>query len=425
MAGPGLAKDNDRVTVLRASRGRPAGGRGWRPVRVPGPHDDWNRVNDLTPQAPDTPGPADAPVPAQPDAALDAHPDATSVAWHPVAVGTVAAPGVDVVVHPPVAGEPADAGATAGATATGGAAGSAGRRRARARRRWPLVAGLTAASLAVAGGAVGYNGARKTVTLDVDGAVTQVTTFAGSVEGLLEREGVRVGERDVVTPTGDAALREGAEVVVRYGRQLSLLVDGTEASAWVAALDADDALSRLAERGGDVRLVPSRSGDRASLPLRLSADGPVAVVADGRTLTAPDGSADVDAVLDAVDVDIDADDRVTVADAPAAGVQGAGAPDVAVVVQRVETRDVATETPVPFATVEREDPERYADLRPKVVQEGVEGVHTRVERITTVDGVEESRTLVSEADTTPPVEKIVVKGTKERPEPEPDRKSVV
>ena len=38
---------------------------------------------------------------------------------------------------------------------------------------------------------------------------------------------------------------------------------------------------------------------------------------------------------------------------------------------------------------------------------------------TTVDGVEESRELVSEGVTTPPVNKILVQGTKERPKPQP------
>jgi uncharacterized protein YabE (DUF348 family) len=288
------------------------------------------------------------------------------------------------------------------------------------RRRWPWVAGITAAVVAT-GGAVAYADARKTVTLDVDGNVTTVTTFAGSVEGLLDAQGVRVGERDAVAPAAASSLRDGADVVVRYGRQVTLQADGgDQADVWVTALDAGEALDRLDSRGGDVRLVASRSGERASLPLRLAHDGgPVAVVADGRTRTAKDSGQGVDALLSSVDVTIDADDRVSVAAPEAVGVPQ-GEADVAVVVQRVETKDVSTEKPIPFKTVTKEDPERYSDLDPKVTQKGVEGVHTTVERVTTVDGKEESRELVSEGDTTPPVDEIVVEGTKERPEPEPE-----
>jgi uncharacterized protein YabE (DUF348 family) len=289
------------------------------------------------------------------------------------------------------------------------------------RRRWPLVGGLTAAALAVSGGAVAYDSARKDVTLDVDGRVTTVSTFAGSVEGLLNVQGVEVGERDVVAPAADARLTDGADVVVRYGREVTLLTDGQQSDVWVTALDADEALATLAARGGDVRLVASRSGDRAHLPLRLEADGPVAVVADGQTLTAADGSIGVDAVLAELGVTLDGDDRVSVVDGAVAGLTGADAPGVALVVQRVVTQDVTTQAPVPFETQTQQDPNRYADLGPKVAQEGADGVRTVVETVTTVDGVEESRTPVSDEVTAQPVPKIVVEGTKARPAPAPEK----
>src|SRR5689334_12029773 len=151
-------------------------------------------------------------------------------------------------------------------------------------RRRALMAGLAVAAL-LAGGATGaVADARKTVSLDIDGHVTEVTTFAGSVDGLLDARGVRLGDRDVVAPAPDQRLRDGADVVVRFGRQVTLETDGTQTKVWVAALDADEALRRLSARGDDVRLVASRSGERLSLPLRLAADGgDVAVRADGTT----------------------------------------------------------------------------------------------------------------------------------------------
>lgn len=311
----------------------------------------------------------------------------------------------------------------------------------RARRRWPLVAGATTVVL-LATGAVAYGNARKTVELDVDGQITTVTTFAGSVEGLLAEQEVAVGDRDLVVPDVDAALRGGSDVVVRYGREVPVQVDGSQSSVWLTALDADEALTTLASRGSDVRLVASRSGERASLPIRLDADGPVNVVADGETKVAPDGSIGIDAILDQQGVVLGELDRVHVAktteaapataatdpaaDEPAStDVDGTDdtttdAPAVSLVVQRVKVEEVPTEAAVPFETATEEDPGRYADLDQVVKQEGADGVHTTVHRVTTVDGVEESRELVSEGVTTPPVTKILVQGTKERPEPEPE-----
>jgi uncharacterized protein YabE (DUF348 family) len=284
------------------------------------------------------------------------------------------------------------------------------------RRRWPLVAGATAVVL-LATGAVAYGNARKTVELDVDGKTVTVTTFAGSVAGLLEEQDVAVGDRDLVVPDADAALSGGSDVVVRYGREVPVQVDGSQSSVWLTALDADEALTTLASRGSDVRLVASRSGERASLPIRLDADGPVNVVVDGETEVAPDGSVGIDAILDQQGVVLGDLDRVHVA--KTADDTAADGPEVSLVVQRVAVQEVPTATAVPFETVTEEDANRFKDLDAVVKQEGAEGVHTTVHRVTTVDGVEESRELVSEGITTPPVNKILVQGTKERPKPEP------
>ncbi|KRD47710.1 transglycosylase [Oerskovia sp. Root918] len=279
------------------------------------------------------------------------------------------------------------------------------------------MAGATAIAL-VATGAVAYGSAKKTVQLDVDGNITTVSTFAGSIEGLLDEQDVRVTDRDLIAPGADAPLKNGADVVVRYGRQVTVQTDGAQSDVWLTALDADEALETLADRGSDVRLVASRSGadGRAALSLRLDADGPVNVVADGETRTAPDGSIGVNAILDQQGVALGELDRVSVA---RTAEETSDVPAVSLVVQRVAVTEAPTVTPIPFETVTEQDANRFADLAPVVKQEGVEGASTKVENVTTVDGVEESREVVSDGVTSEPVAKIVVQGTKERPKAAP------
>ncbi len=292
-------------------------------------------------------------------------------------------------------------------------AAEAGRRR----RRWPLVAMVTVLALAVTGGAVGVvDQARKTVTLDVDGRTTTVTTFAGSVDGLLAAEGVRLSERDLVTPAQDTALRDGSEVVVRYGRQLTIRADGERRDVWVTALDADEALRTLAARGTEAMLVPTRSGERATLPLRLDANEPVALVVGGKETVVPDGGIGLEAILADAGVTLDGDDRIHVERRPAAEL---GAPTVAIVVQRVAVKKVTKRTVVPYRTETRTDPGRYADLGTDVERQGKDGERTVVFRVTRVDGEVTSREKLSDKVTTKPVTRILVRGTKERPEPEP------
>ncbi|WP_425956158.1 G5 domain-containing protein [Xylanimonas sp. McL0601] len=282
--------------------------------------------------------------------------------------------------------------------------------------RLPLVAGLVAASLAVSGGAVAYAGAHKNVTLDVDGHTTTISTFAGSVQGLLDARGVRLGEHDLVSPATDQPLTDGADVVVRYGRELTVQTDGKQSPTWVTALDADEALAALRTRGNDVALVASRSADRASLALRLDAKGPVAVVADGKTTVVPDGRSGLDAVLATAGVKLGRQDTVRILDIADAGIKPAAAKGagVAVVVQQVVTKNVTTRSAVAFETQTKDDASLYQG-ESKVAQQGKNGVRTVVESVVTVDGVEKSRTVKSDDVTTQPVPKIIAKGTKARP----------
>ncbi|MCK9794785.1 G5 domain-containing protein [Isoptericola sp. 4D.3] len=320
----------------------------------------------------------------------------------------------------------------------------------RTRRRWPFVAAATVAAVAVAGGAVAFADARKTVTLDVDGDLRTVTSYSDSVDDLLSSQGVVVDDRDLVTPASGAALQDGADVVVRSGKELTVQVDGEQADAWVTALDADEALDTLTARGGDVRIVASRDGERASLPVDVDTDGPVAVVHDGTT-DVVDGGEDVEAVLAEADVKLAGSDRVHVADAANPGVKKAVAqavaaqekqadkkaaeataqteqvaaepaaePQVAVVVQRVETKKVTTTKAVAHETKTKKSGDRYSDLDPKVVKKGKDGERTIVQQVTTVDGKVVKKSEVSDEVTTKPVTRVLVKGTKERPEPEPE-----
>src|SRR5665648_591262 len=137
------------------------------------------------------------------------------------------------------------------------------------RSRVLRIGALTTTLLLVAGGAFAVANAHKTVTLDVDGEVSQVSTFAGSIAGLLEEQGVETGERDVVAPGSDAALRGGDDVVVRHAHPVTVLVDGEGTTVWTTALNADEALTAFASRGDDVAfagldpLLVEQAGDAA------------------------------------------------------------------------------------------------------------------------------------------------------------------
>ncbi|MET0788651.1 MAG: ubiquitin-like domain-containing protein [Cellulomonas sp.] len=263
-----------------------------------------------------------------------------------------------------------------------------------------------AVALVLAGGSAAFAHAQKSVTLDVDGHVTQLSTFAGSVDGFLDDQGVVVGARDVVSQTG--ALGEGAEIVVRHAHQVAVTVDGQEQSVWTTALSADEALDSLSARGQSVALVASRSaaGGRPELALDLALHGPADVIVDGQTLPVADADARVAQVLGELGVTLNPLDRVSVVQADTGRVQ--------VVVNRVTMQDVTTTVAVPFASSTQQDASRYTGQK-RTLTAGVPGVRTVVERVTTVDGVESGRVALSDTVTQAPVDEVLSVGTKARP----------
>ena len=278
-------------------------------------------------------------------------------------------------------------------------------------RRWRRVLPITAGAVALvlAGGGAAFAAAHKTVTLDVDGKTSTVSTFAGSVDGLLSDQGVSTGERDAVSPTGP--LKDGAQVVVRHAHQITITENGQQQQVWTTALSADEALADLAARdGANPQLVVSRSGDRAQLDLLLAVSGPVDVVADGTTRTVQDGATDVASALADLGITLNPLDTVSVMRTDAGRVQ--------VVVQRVVEQDVTTTSDVPFATQTVQDANAYTGTS-AVRQAGANGVRTVVDHVTTVDGVETARVNVSDSVTTAPVDQVVAVGTKAKPAPAP------
>ena len=272
-------------------------------------------------------------------------------------------------------------------------------------RRLALPALVAAGALVVAGGTAVYAQAHKTVTLDVDGTTRTVTTFAGSVDGLLSDEGVATGARDSVDPAG--SLSDGDVVTVRHAHRVTVAQDGKHRTVWTTALTADEALDLLAVRDPDVQLVASRSGGgRPELSLDLSLRGPATIVVDGKELEVGDVRTTVADALEDAGIALGGYDRVRLANDDERHVR--------VVVQRVSVRTVTRSEEVAFSSSEKDDASRYVGTQ-VVTTKGVPGTRTIVERVTTVDGKETKRVLVADTQTVNPVHEVVSVGTKKRP----------
>ncbi|GAA4433653.1 resuscitation-promoting factor [Georgenia halophila] len=254
--------------------------------------------------------------------------------------------------------------------------------------------------------------AHKTVEVEVNGQARTVSTWAGSVDGLLADQNIEIGPHDLLAPGGDTALSDDAEIVVRTARQVTVEVDGEPRQIWTTAMTQSDIVSRQFESGRNVTLTASRSFDRTALELPLVIDGEAEVVADGETSRVQlEGSADVADALEAADVELNKKDHVDIASADDGTVQ--------VIVTRVVNGERTETEPIDFETVERNDSSLY-EGETRVVQEGAPGERTRTFATITVGGKERTSTLVSNEVTTEPVDRIIAVGTAERPAPEPE-----
>ncbi|NAZ82135.1 DUF348 domain-containing protein [Kineococcus sp. R8] len=264
------------------------------------------------------------------------------------------------------------------------------------------------------GGTVAFTTFDKDVTLDADGTTSQVSTFAGTVGDVLEAEGVTVGPHDIVAPAPDARLSDGAEIVVRYGRKLTLTVDGQQQVLWTTARTVDEALADLGVRADGARLSASRSEPlgRQGLALDVVTPKPVTVVADGTERPLTSTATDVAGLLGEAGVVVRPGDEVSV---PVTDAVGAGLRVQVVRVDRSQSTEVVD---LPHGSRTERTDALFTGER-KVVTPGVEGSKTVTFDDVYRDGVRAQHDVAGEVVDVAPVEEVVQVGTKAKPAPAP------
>jgi resuscitation-promoting factor RpfB len=127
-------------------------------------------------------------------------------------------------------------------------------------QRPPLQLALYGAALAaLVGGATAFVSFDKALVLSVDGQERKVHTFAKTVGDVLEDHNVEVGPHDTVAPGLGAKVSDGTHIAVRYGRMITVTVDGKERSLWVTANSVQEALQQIGVRNGTAFVSVSRS----------------------------------------------------------------------------------------------------------------------------------------------------------------------
>jgi uncharacterized protein YabE (DUF348 family) len=191
------------------------------------------------------------------------------------------------------------------------------------------------ALLGVVAGTVAFTSFDKSVTLTVDGHTASVHAFGSSVRDVLSDKGITVGPHDLVSPSPNAAVHDGEHLVVRFGRPLTIDLDGQRRVYWTTALTVDQALAQLGLRDTDAALSVSRDASlgRHGLSMSLTTPKQVVVSVDGRRLEQVTTATTVGVLLQQLGITLGPEDKVSVPlSAPLA-------PGLALSVTRVLTRE--------------------------------------------------------------------------------------
>jgi len=265
--------------------------------------------------------------------------------------------------------------------------------------------------LSLVAGAVGFAHYDKSVTLSVDGKSSSVHLFGSTVGDVLANQDIKLGVHDLVAPAVSAPLKDNQKVVVRYGRLLTVTVDGQTKKFWTTSTTVAGALSELGIRSDSAKLSVSRSEPLGRMGLAMSMTTPksVTVAVDGKTLTAQTTGATVADVISQLKLTLGAKDRI--APALQTPITKSG---LKVAIARVTQKSVTTTETVGFTTQRRNDATMYTGDS-KTLTAGQQGqmVVTRLQ--TWVNGKLESDKVVSSHVVTAPVSLVLAVGTMSRP----------
>ncbi|MBT2514043.1 resuscitation-promoting factor [Arthrobacter sp. ISL-30] len=256
-------------------------------------------------------------------------------------------------------------------------------------------------------GLVAFVGNNKTITLNVDGEVSSVQTFGGTVGEVVKAAKVELKDADRVSPALDARVDNGTVINVNLAKAVTVKLDGAQKTVNTTASDVGALITELGVASSSAVSAPKDSQLEVSGSfVEISTPKTVSLVADGKSTARTTTSADVAEVLREAGVALGENDRVS---------QPGTAPvvnNMVIKVSRVDTGKTAAVTEViPFETVTSESAELYKGEQ-KVTQAGVLGKVDKTFKLVLVDGREASRTLASETVVAQPVTEKVTVGTK-------------
>ena len=266
---------------------------------------------------------------------------------------------------------------------------------------------------AVVGGTVAFKALDKSVEVVLDGQSQTVSTYANTVDGVLNDAGIDLEKRDSVTPSIESSIEEGSTVNITRARMVDYTVDGSQNRQWVTALTVDEALDQLGIAGNaDVSASRSQRIPLDGTTIEVTTSKDVTIVVDGATTQASSTSIDVADLLSDQGITLEQQDNTD------PSLDTAVTPGMTVTVNRVRTSQVQETQDVGYEVTKQED-SSLTEGTTQVVTKGETGQMVVTYNVTTTNGVESAKEQAGVAWVKAPVAEVVKVGTKPAPAPEP------
>lgn len=258
-----------------------------------------------------------------------------------------------------------------------------------------LIGGVTAAAT------------KKDIIVDVNGEQMSLVTMSGTVEGVLAQAGVELGDQDIVSPSLDSSISDDDTVTVRTAKQVALVVEGQTQTVTTTAVSVEDLLQEVGGITGADAVDADLSETIPESGLKVSVTKPKIIsINDGGKVTYVSLAAqNVQEALELRDIELGAQDRINVP------LDQQLKNNAQIQIDRVDNTEVTETVPFDAEPTYVDDPEAPAGDE-TVVEEGTPGTKEVTRTVTTVNGQEESSTVINEVELTAAKPATISRGTK-------------
>lgn len=272
--------------------------------------------------------------------------------------------------------------------------------------RTPRIAVALMLIVLIAGGIMG-TAMYKNVKIDVDGKVVEVATMRGSVDSILDEQGLKPASGDLVQPAADAGVGDGQTITLHRLKTLTINVDGEPRELKTTATTVEAALAEV-DLANDANDIEGPNAEQ--LPV---SGGTVNVVLPKKVNLTDGSEKSTEAIAAKTVAELLSDtgnplaptDEVT----PPADAKVTNNMDIKVT--RIRTETVTATEPVAPPEKKTDDPNLVKD-RKVVTKPGKPGSQEVTYEVTTVNGEETEKKKLSADVTVEPIEAEVSVGTK-------------